>query len=143
MITFMPSHKADSAKERNDDEEKQLIKADSPTTISHSTPTQPSGTLLPASLATLVSAGTGIGAFGVRAGTKVAGWGLYAGRESTLKTLSLSRTAAEAVLYLAGRDVAARSTSELSHQDAVSLLSRSVRMPVPRDPTTNVHSLTS
>ena len=124
MLAIMPSHSPkDEKTPLDDDEEKQLVKiitdADSQPSLPHQ-----NGTLFPAPVAAIISAGTGIGAFSVRAGTRIAGWGLYAGREGTLKTLSLSRSAAETVLYLAGRDLASRSTSELSHQDAVNLLGR-------------------
>lgn len=111
-----------------DDEEKQLVKAQTRKDPQPPLPHQ-NGTLLPGPVASLISAGTGIGALSVRAGTRIAGWGLYAGRESTLKTLSLGRTAAETVLYLAGRDVASRANSELSQQDALHLLGRGVRSP--------------
>lgn len=83
-------------------------------------------TLLPAPAAALVSGVTGITSFYVRAGTKVGGWGLYAGREATLKTLSVGRSVLETVLIAAGRDVSARSNGELGRAEAENILERSV-----------------
>ena len=83
-------------------------------------------TLLPAPAAALVSGVTGITSFYVRAGTKVGGWGLYAGREATLKTLSVGRSVLETVLVAAGRDVSARSNGELGRAEAENILERSV-----------------
>ncbi|KIX02746.1 uncharacterized protein Z518_08688 [Rhinocladiella mackenziei CBS 650.93] len=83
-------------------------------------------TLLPGPAAAIVSGITGITSFYVRAGTKVGEWGLYAGREATLKTLSVTRSALEAVLIAAGRDVSARSHGELGRAEAETLLERSI-----------------
>jgi hypothetical protein len=83
-------------------------------------------TLLPAPAAALVSGATGLTSFWVRAGTKIGGWGLYAGREATLKTLSVSRSVLETVLIAAGRDVATRSSGDLGKAEAENLLERSV-----------------
>lgn len=83
-------------------------------------------TLLPGPAAALVSGVTGITSFYVRAGTKVGGWGLYAGREATLKTLSVGRSVLETVLVAAGRDVSARSNGELGRAEAENILERSV-----------------
>jgi hypothetical protein len=84
-------------------------------------------TLLPGPAAAIVSGVTGITSFYVRGATKIGGWGIYAGREATLKTLSVSRSALETVLIAAGRDVSARSNGELGRAEAESLLERSVR----------------
>lgn len=83
-------------------------------------------TLLPGPAAALVSGVTGITSFYVRAGTKIGGWGLYAGREATLKTLSVGRSVLESVLIAAGRDVSARSNGELGRAEAENILERSV-----------------
>ncbi|EXJ87043.1 hypothetical protein A1O3_04000 [Capronia epimyces CBS 606.96] len=83
-------------------------------------------TLLPAPAAAVVSGFTGLTSFYVRVGTKVGGWGLYAGREATLKTLSVSRSALEAILVAAGRDVSARSNGDLGRAEAENLLERSI-----------------
>ncbi|EHY59395.1 hypothetical protein HRR83_001328 [Exophiala dermatitidis] len=83
-------------------------------------------TLLPAPAAAVISGITGLTSFYVRAGTKVGGWGLYAGREATLKTLSVSRSALESVLVAAGRDVSARSHGDLGRSEAENLLERSI-----------------
>ena len=90
------------------------------------TPPQQGRTLLPAPAAAVVSGITGLTSFYVRTGTKVAGWGLYAGREATLKTLSVSRSALEAVLIAAGRDVSSRSNGEIGRAEAENLLEKSV-----------------
>src|SRR6201999_873003 len=87
-------------------------------------------TLLPRPAAAIVSGVTGLTSFYVRGATKVGGWGLYAGREATLKTLSVSRSALEAVLIAAGRDVSARSNGELGRAEAENLLERSVRLTI-------------
>lgn len=89
-------------------------------------------TLLPAPAAAIVSGVTGITSFYVRGATKIGGWGLYAGREATLKTLAVSRSALEAVLLAAGRDVSHRSSGELGRQEAENLLERSVSSAMPR-----------
>ncbi|EXJ88238.1 hypothetical protein A1O1_05168 [Capronia coronata CBS 617.96] len=83
-------------------------------------------TLLPAPAAAVISGITGLTSFYVRAGTKVGEWGLYAGREATLKTLSVSRSALEAVLVAAGRDVSARSYGDLGRAEAENLLEKSI-----------------
>jgi lauroyl/myristoyl acyltransferase len=83
-------------------------------------------TLLPAPAAAVVSGLTGLTSFYVRAGAKIGGWGLYAGREATLKTLSVSRSALEAILVAAGRDVSSRSNGEVGRAEAENLLERSV-----------------
>ena len=83
-------------------------------------------TLLPAPAAAIVSGVTGLTSFYVRGATAIGGWGLYAGREATLKTLSVSRSALETILIAAGRDVSARSNGELGREEAENLLERSV-----------------
>ncbi|EXJ56660.1 hypothetical protein A1O7_07004 [Cladophialophora yegresii CBS 114405] len=83
-------------------------------------------TLLPAPAAAIISGVTGLTSFYVRGATKVGGWGLYAGREATLKTLSVSRSALESILIAAGRDVSARSNGELGRAEAENLLERSI-----------------
>lgn len=85
-------------------------------------------TLLPAPAAALVSGITGLTSFYIRAGTKVGGWGLYATREATLKTLSVSRSVLETVLIAAGRDVSYRSSGDLGRAEAENLLEKSVRV---------------
>lgn len=85
-------------------------------------------TLLPTPAAAVISGITGLTSFYVRAGTKVGGWGLYAGREATLKTLSVSRSALEAILVAAGRDVSSRSNGDLRRAEAENLLEKSVRL---------------
>ncbi|KAK5282177.1 hypothetical protein LTR20_008346 [Exophiala xenobiotica] len=87
---------------------------------------QQGSTLLPAPAAAVVSGLTGLTSFYVRAGTKIGGWGLYAGREATLKTLSVSRSALEAILVAAGRDVSSRSNGEVGRAEAENLLERSI-----------------
>ncbi|KAK5052727.1 hypothetical protein LTR84_002593 [Exophiala bonariae] len=83
-------------------------------------------TLLPGPAAALVSGVTGITSFYVRAGTKVGGWGLYAGREATLKTLSVGRSVLETVLIAAGRDLSTRSNGDLGRAEAENILEKSI-----------------
>ncbi|OQU93858.1 hypothetical protein CLAIMM_00315 [Cladophialophora immunda] len=83
-------------------------------------------TLLPAPAAAIVSGVTGLTSFYVRGATKVGGWGLYAGREATLKTLAVSRSALESILVAAGRDVSTRSNGDLGRAEAENLLERSI-----------------
>ena len=83
-------------------------------------------TLLPTPAAAIVSGVTGLTSFYVRGATKVGGWGLYAGREATLKTLSVSHSALESILVAAGRDLSARSNGDLGRAEAENLLERSV-----------------
>src|SRR6201996_6978184 len=104
----------------NDDTSKEIVLAQP----------QRGRTLLPAPAAAIVSGVTGLTSFYVRGATKVGGWGLYAGREATLKTLSVSRSALETVLIAAGRDVSTRSNGELGRAEAENLLERSVRLVV-------------
>ena len=85
-------------------------------------------TLLPGPAAAIVSGLTGLTSFYVRGATKVGGWGLYAGREATLKTLSVSRSALESILIAAGRDVTGRSNGDLGRAEAENLLERTVRL---------------
>ena len=91
-------------------------------------PPQQGRTLLPGPAAAIVSGVTGLSSFYVRGATKITGWGIYAGREATLKTLSVSRSALESILVAAGRDVSARSNGDLGRAEAENLLERSVRM---------------
>jgi hypothetical protein len=84
-------------------------------------------TLLPRPAAAIVSGVTGLTSFYVRGATKIGGWSIYAGREATLKTLSVSRSALESILIAAGRDVSSRSYGELGRAEAENLLERSVR----------------
>jgi len=82
-------------------------------------------TLLPTPVAKLVSGGTGLLSFYVRAGSKVGGWGLSASRVATLKTLSVTSNALEAVLVAAGRD-ASSNCGQLAKVETESILERSV-----------------
>ncbi len=104
-------------REPDDDTSKKIVVA----------PPQHGGTLLPRPAAAIVSGVTGLGLFYVRGATKITGWGLYAGREATLKTLSVSRSALESILVAAGRDVSTRSNGDLGRAEAENLLERSVR----------------
>jgi Lipase (class 3) len=83
-------------------------------------------TLLPGPIAAVISTTTGVASLGVQVGTRVGAWTIYGFRESTLKSLSVSRSIAEHVLVLAGRDVAARSGGELGRQEAASILQKSI-----------------
>lgn len=112
------------SKKRNDVEQDPLIENDVER-ITAEAPHQ-GRTLLPGPAASLVSGITGLSSFYVRAGTKIGGWGLYAGREATLKTLSMSNSVLQALLTVAGQDIYSRSDGELGRADAETLLERSV-----------------
>lgn len=121
---FWNSTQEKALQEKSDESVEELSHDDNQQIIV--TPPTQGRTLLPGPAAALVSGVTGITSFYVRAGTKVGGWGLYAGREATLKTLSVGRSVLETVLIAAGRDVSARSNGELGRAEAENILERSV-----------------
>ena len=89
----------------------------------------PGKTLLPGSLASLVSAVTGTSSLAVRIGSKVGGFWIAGARETTLTSLELTRAALEAILTKAGRDVSQRRNGELGRAEAESILEKSVSSP--------------
>ena len=112
-----------------DAENEELVNGKEIATLNdHVVPADPrqGATLLPGPIAAIITTGTGLASFSIRATTKVGGWTLYGFREGTLKSLSVSRSVVEQVLVLAGRDVAARSGGELGRQEAAGILEWSV-----------------
>lgn len=91
-----------------------------------SPPPQQGATLLPWPISTAVSTGTGMASLSIRTGTKLGGWGIYAGRELTLKSLSVSRSAVEQILMYSGRDVMLRNQSELSYEEVDNIMTKAV-----------------
>lgn len=90
-------------------------------------PPAPSSTLLPAPFAKFVTAATGITTLTVRTYSSAFHWGIGLGRETTLRTLELSRAGLETVIRTAAKDVGARRQgSELGRAEAESLLARSI-----------------
>ncbi|KAI0187015.1 hypothetical protein F4808DRAFT_447108 [Astrocystis sublimbata] len=84
------------------------------------------GTLLPSPVANLVSFATKSTSFAIRMGTYVSGYGIGAAKVTTLSSLEVGRQVLEGILNRAGRDVFARSPSELAHDDAESILEMSL-----------------
>lgn len=94
-------------------------------------PAKPGSTLLPQSLASVVSFVTQSSSVSLRLGTFIGGLAIDGARVTTLTGLELSRAAIEAILSRAGRDVANRSLGELGKVEAEGLLERSVRLTSP------------
>lgn len=108
-----------------DDEEKALstIGTSSFTHI----PASSGNTLLPHSVASVVSFVTQSSSVSLRLGTFIGSLAIDGARVTTLTGLELSRAALEAILSRAGRDVANRSIGELGKAEAEGLLERSVK----------------
>ena len=83
-------------------------------------------TLLPASIANIVSLVTRSSSLYLRLGTFVGGLALDGARVTTLTSLELSRALIESILHRAGKDVALRSTGELGRAEAEGLLEKSI-----------------
>ncbi|KAF7504936.1 hypothetical protein GJ744_001583 [Endocarpon pusillum] len=83
-------------------------------------------TLLPGTIASLVTTFTQTASFGLRVGTKLGGFAIAGARETTLTSLELTRAAVEAILTRAGKDVSERRTDELGRAEAESTLERSI-----------------
>jgi len=107
------------------DEEKALL-AIGTSSLAH-IPATSGNTLLPHSVASLVSFVTQSSSVSLRLGTFIGGLAIDASRITTLTGLELSRAAIEAILTRAGRDVANRSLGELGKVEAEGLLERSVK----------------
>ena len=86
----------------------------------------PGKTLLPSPLAKAVSIATRSTSLALRMGTIIGGYGFDAAKITTLSSLELGRTMLEGILGRAGRDVIARSGSEMGRADAENLLERSL-----------------
>ena len=90
-------------------------------------PAQVTGrTLLPAPIASTVSAVTGVTALGWKVTSKVGGWWISAARETTLTSLEITRLATEAVLHTVSRDVSNRTGTTLGRAEAEGILERAV-----------------
>jgi hypothetical protein len=87
-------------------------------------------TLLPRSVASLVSLLTQSTSLGLRVGTFFGGVALDGARATTLTGFELGRAVIEGVLTRAGRDVAIRSGDEHGKMEAESLLERSVGLSI-------------
>lgn len=83
-------------------------------------------TLLPNSIAKAVSLATRSTGFALKVGTAIGGFGFGAAKVTTLSSLEVGRSILEGILSRAGRDVIARSNSELGRQDAETILERSL-----------------
>ncbi|OIW30606.1 hypothetical protein CONLIGDRAFT_284841 [Coniochaeta ligniaria NRRL 30616] len=88
--------------------------------------TAPGRTLLPAPVAQAVSFATRSTSLALRVGTLVGSFGLGAAKATTLSSLELGRGILEGILSRAGKDVVARSQSELSKADAETVLEKSL-----------------
>ncbi|KAH7308819.1 hypothetical protein BKA65DRAFT_485566 [Rhexocercosporidium sp. MPI-PUGE-AT-0058] len=89
-------------------------------------PAVESSTLLPASIANVVSLVTRSSSLYLRLGTFIGGLALDGARVTTLTGLELSRAVIEGILHQAGRDVSLRSTGELGKAEADGILERSI-----------------
>ncbi|KAG4430846.1 hypothetical protein IFR05_013680 [Cadophora sp. M221] len=89
-------------------------------------PAAEASTLLPASIANVVSLVTRSSSLYLRLGTFIGGLALDGARVTTLTGLELSRAVIEGILHRAGRDVSLRSTGELGKAEADGILERSI-----------------
>ncbi|KAH6710620.1 hypothetical protein BKA61DRAFT_612044 [Leptodontidium sp. MPI-SDFR-AT-0119] len=89
-------------------------------------PAAEASTLLPASIANVVSLVTRSSSLYLRLGTFIGGLALDGARVTTLTGLELSRAVIEGILHRAGRDVSLRSTGELGKVEADGILERSI-----------------
>ena len=106
---------------KKDDENKALARLSDESHL-HS----PSGTLLPAPIASLVSLATRSSSLYLSIGCFIGGLAIDGARVTTLTGLDLSRAVIESILLKAGRDVADRSSGELGKAEAEGLLEKSV-----------------
>ncbi|KAK1758333.1 hypothetical protein QBC47DRAFT_137516 [Echria macrotheca] len=83
-------------------------------------------TLLPASIARVVSIATRSTSLALRVGTVIGGYGFDAAKITTLSSLELGRGLLEGILGRAGRDVMSRSGSDLGKAYAETVLERSL-----------------
>jgi pimeloyl-ACP methyl ester carboxylesterase len=83
-------------------------------------------TLLPRTLASIVTTVCGASSLTVKIGSKIGGFWIAGARETTLTSLELTRAGIEAVLVAAGRDVSTRSHGEMGQREAEGILERSV-----------------
>ncbi|EON97037.1 putative lipase protein [Phaeoacremonium minimum UCRPA7] len=86
----------------------------------------PGRTLLPNPIAQAVSLATRSTGFALKVGTAIGGFGFGAAKVTTLSSLEVGRSILEGIISRAGRDVIARSNSDLARQDAETVLERSL-----------------
>ncbi|CAJ2503532.1 Uu.00g109260.m01.CDS01 [Anthostomella pinea] len=89
-------------------------------------PPAPGPTLLPAPIASAISFATRSTSFALRVGTFIGGYSLGAAKVTTLSSLEVGRGILEGILSRAGKEVRARSRSELGRTDAETILERSL-----------------
>ncbi|SPO03745.1 related to lipase [Cephalotrichum gorgonifer] len=99
-------------------------------TIQPVTPTavtpRPGRTLLPGPIAQVVSFATRSTCFAIRAGSTVSSYGFDVAKIASLSSLELSRTVVEGLLSRTGRHVLGRSKTDLSREEAESILESSL-----------------
>jgi hypothetical protein len=83
-------------------------------------------TLLPRPFASLVSTIAGASSLTVKIGSKIGEYWIGAARDTTLTSLELTRAGIEAILTAAGRDVSARSRTDMGQREAEGILERSI-----------------
>jgi pimeloyl-ACP methyl ester carboxylesterase len=88
--------------------------------------TKPGPTLLPRPFASLVTALAGASSLTVKITSKIGEYWIGAARDTTLTSLELTRAGIEAILTAAGRDVSARSRTDLGLREAEGILERSI-----------------
>ncbi|KAI1343229.1 hypothetical protein F5Y15DRAFT_228232 [Xylariaceae sp. FL0016] len=86
----------------------------------------PGRTLLPGPIASAISLATRSTSFALRVGSLIGGYSLGAAKVTTLSSLELGHGILEGILSRAGKDVFARSRSELGRTDAETILERSL-----------------
>lgn len=105
------------------DEEKAVTLApDAPIHI----PASSGSTLLPASIASIVSLGTQSSSLVLWIGSTIGGLAIDGARLGTLTSLELGRSAAEAILVRAGRDVKKATEGNIGQAEAEGILERCV-----------------
>jgi hypothetical protein len=108
--------------ERPDEEKAVALAADAPIHI----PASSGSTLLPASIASIVSLGTQSSSLVLWIGSTIGGLAIDGARLGTLTSLELGRSAAEAILVRAGRDVKKATEGNIGQAEAEGILERCV-----------------
>jgi hypothetical protein len=107
------------------DDEKGLTRVQVPDRPTHIQASSGS-TLLPAPVASLITFVAHSSSLSLRIGTTIGGLALDGARIGTLTGLELSRSAAEAILLRAGRDVTSVTSGNLGRAEAEGILERCV-----------------
>ncbi|KAI0020001.1 hypothetical protein F4780DRAFT_395206 [Xylariomycetidae sp. FL0641] len=117
----------DQADDQDDRPESQLVRAqDVDASQRPLVPPTPGRTLLPGPIASAVSFATRSTSFALRVGTLIGGYGIGAAKVTTLSSLELGRGILEGILSRAGKDVMARSRTEMARTDSETILERSL-----------------